>query len=368
MKVKYVDIPLQYQNLKSELLPKIESVLESGHFVFGPLLESLEKRFASHCSTKYAIGVANGTDALFLSLKALGIGTGDEVITAPNSFISTAAAIAHTGAKPVFADVREDFNLDPSKIENAITDKTKAIMPVHLTGRLSDMDPIIDIANKHNLEIIEDSAQAFGAKYNGKMAGSFGITGCFSLHPLKNLNAYGDGGIITTSNDDIYNKLIELRNHGLVNRDECKNWAFNSRLDAIQATIVDSKLDHIGEWNKKIKEIASIYREELQDTVTVPKDKPHEDPVYHTFIIQHNKRNELQQHLLNQGVETKIHYPIPIHLQNAASYLGYKKGDFPVCESQAERILSLPIYPELTMDQVKYVINEIKSFDNNKQV
>jgi len=364
--VKYIDLTLQYNNLKEDLLKSVEKVFETGQFIMGPQVKELETRFAKYCSCKYAVGVANGTDALYLSLKALNIGAGDEVITVPNSFIATAGTIANIGATPVFVDVRNDYNIDPNKIEEKITDKTKAIMPVHLTGRPADMEPIMKTAKKYDLYIIEDAAQAIGATYHGKKVGSFGIAGCFSLHPLKNLNAYGDGGVIITNNFNFYKKIIKLHNHGLKNRNECDFWGFNSRLDSVQAAIVNTKLDHLDEWNEKIKDIAEIYKKQLKDIVEFPEDNDSIKSVHHLFMIQCNRRNKLQNYLLENGIGTKIHYPIPIHLQKPAKKLGYKKGDFPVAESQAHKVLSLPIYPELTSDQVELVTSKIKEFYNKK--
>src|SRR3989344_3265976 len=293
MKVSYSYLKEQFAN-PDAILNDIKKIIMEGDFTLGGELEKFENNFALKVSkTKYAIGVGSGTDALRLSLIALGIGQGDEVITAANTFYATAGAIATTGAKPVFVDVGEDYNINPKLIENAITPKTKAIIPVHLTGRSADMNPIQAIAEKHHLYIIEDAAQAIGAKYFGKIVGNFGITGCFSLHPLKNLNAYGDGGVITTNNDEIYERLIKLRNHGLKNRVECELWGYNSRLDCIQAAIVNIKIKYLDEWNLKIRRIAKIYIENLSGVVKVPFDKPHEMAVYHTFIIQTNKRDEL---------------------------------------------------------------------------
>lgn len=360
--VKYINLPLQYKQLKKELLKNIVTIFETGQFVLGPEVKKLENRFAKYCDCKYAIGVANGTDALFLALKALEIGSGDEVITVPNSFISTAGTIGNIGAKPVFVDIRKDYNIDPEKIEDEITDKTKAILPVHLTGRPADMNPILKIAKKHDLYVVEDAAQAIGATYHGKKVGSFGIAGCFSLHPLKNLNACGDGGMITTNNTDYYETLLKLHNHGLKNRNECDFWGYNSRLDSIQAAIVNTKFDHLEIWNKKIRKLVDLYQEKLHGIVEFPEDKKFEKSVYHLFMIQCDDRNKLQRYLSDNGIETKIHYPIPIHLQKPAKELGYKKGDLPFAEKQSERILSLPIYPELTPDDIKYVTSKIKEF------
>ena len=362
IRVRYVNLPLQYKTIGSEIDEAIKNVLEQGNFILGKEIKEFEDRFAKYCGCKYALGVANGTDALILTMKALGIGKGDEVIPVPNSFISTTASIVHVGAKPVFVDVRDDYNMNPGLIEDAITSHTKVILPVHLTGRPAEMNPILEIAQEHDLYVIEDAAQAVGAKYYEKRVGSFGTAGCFSLHPLKNLNAYGDGGMITINDRELYDKLAKLRNHGLRTRDECELWGYNSRLDTIQAAIVNVKLAHLDEWTKRIREIASFYQKHLSGLVKVPVDKPYEEAVYHTFIIQCDKRDELQKYLLERGIETKIHYPIPIHLQDSAKGFGYKRGEFHVAETQAKRILSLPIYPELTNEQMEMVTNEIRRF------
>lgn len=367
VQVKYVNLPLQYKKIKSDLIERIDGIFKNGQFILGEEVKELEKRFAQYCNCKYALGVGNGTDALFLVMKALDIGVGDEVITVPNSFIATAGAIANTGAKPVFVDVKDDFNINPDLIEEKITDKTKAIIPVHLTGRLADMNSIMEIAKKHDLFVIEDAAQAIGAEYHNKKAGSFGNAGCFSLHPLKNLNASGDAGMITTNDYKLYEKLIKLRNHGLRNRDECDFWGYNSRLDSIQAAIVNIKLNHLNEWNDKIRKLAELYKEKLEGIVRFPEDKKFEKSSYHLFMIECDNRNELQKYLLENGIETKIHYPIPIHLQKPAQKLGYQIGDLPVAELQAQRVLSLPIYPELTSDQIEMVTSKIKEFYNIKQ-
>ena len=366
MQVPYINLGLQNLELKDQLLSEFWKVMESGQFIMGEALTNFEKSFAALAQTKYALGVANGTDALFLSLKAIGVKEGDEVITAPNSFLASASSVALVNAKPVFADVREDFNLDPEKVEKAITPKTKAIIVVHLTGRPAPMDELMAIAKKHNLHIIEDCAQAVTAEYKGKRVGSMGTTGCFSLHPLKNLAASGDGGVITTNDDKVYQYLLIARNHGLKNRDECQFWSYNSRLDNLQAALLNVKLKVLDKWTARRREIAVRYYEALKGLeMIVPKDKPAEKAAYHTFIIQTNFRNKLKEFLMLNGVDTKIHYPIPIHLQEAARYLGYKKGDFPVTEKQVETILSLPVYPELTDEQVDYVTASIVEFSKN---
>lgn len=363
--IKFVNIGAQFNSLRDEILKKVDEVSQSGEFILGKELQQFEKNFASYCNCKYAVGVANGTDALFLVMKALGIGNGDEVITAPNSFLATAGAVVAAGATPVFADVRDDYNIDPNKIEEAITERTKAIIPVHLTGRLADMSTILDIAKRHGVYVIEDAAQAVGASYNGKRTGSFGTAGCFSFHPLKTLNAYGDGGAITTDDTALYEKLMKIRNHGLKNRDECELWGYNSRLDNLQAAILDIKLKHLDKWNMRKRRMAALYRRGLQGikgVLKVPADAPGEEAVYHTFIIQCENRDELQQYLQKQGIETKVHYPIPIHLQKAAVSLGYRKGDFPKAEAITKRILSLPIYPELLDADIETVCSRIIEF------
>jgi dTDP-4-amino-4,6-dideoxygalactose transaminase len=362
MKVPFVNLGLQYQGLKKDILQVFNSMSESGNYVLNSHLQAFEEQFADYCGTKHAIGVGNGTDALFMSFLALGIGHGDEIITAPNSFIATAGAIGTVGAKPVFVDVGDDYNIDPMKIEEAITSKTKAIVPVHLTGRVADMHMISEIAVQHGLPLVEDAAQAVGASYNGRKAGSFGTTGCFSLHPLKNLHVHGDGGMITTDDKGLYNQLLKMRNHGLKNRDECEFWGFNSRLDGIQAAIGSLKLPHLDSWNQRFREIAAHYTLALVDHVNVPTHEKHEEPVYHRYVIRHPQRDALMDHLTKKGVETKINYPVPLHLQEPALAAGYHKGQFPQTEAQAASILSLPLYPELEESQVDYVIESVKSF------
>jgi len=362
MKVPYINLGLQSRDIKTEILESIGNLLDSGMFVLGEEVAKFETSFAGLCETKYAVSVANGTDALILAMKALGIGMGDEVITAPNSFLASASSIALVGATPVFADVEDDMNISPEKIEAAITDKTKAIIPVHLTGRPAKMDEINAIAQKHNLYVIEDAAQAVGAKYKGKSVGSLGDLGAFSLHPLKNLSAAGDGGVITTNDEKLYQWLLKARNHGLKSRDECEFWSLNSRLDEVQAALLNVKLRKLNEWTERRRQIADMYREGLSDLVKVPQERSDEKPVYHTFIIETENRDDLQPYLAEKGIDTKVHYPIPIHLQEAAKNLGYKKGDFPESEKQVEGILSLPVYPELTDEQVNYVIANTREF------
>jgi len=362
MEVPFVNLGLQYQILRDQILSKFDEISKKGDYILGSELEKFEKEFANFCGTKYAIGVGSGSDALSFSMIALGIGKGDEVILPGNSFIATAWTIVNVGAKPVFVDVLDDYNIDPQMIKKAITKKTKAIIPVHLTGRIADMDQIIQIANENNLYVIEDAAQAVGASLNNKKSGSFGITGCFSLHPLKNLHIQGDGGIITTNDTTIYFFVKKLRNHGLKNRDECEFWGYNSRLDNIQAAIARIKLQYIDKWNKRFIEIANIYSKELQKVCLVPTEDSKKVSIYNRYVIQHPSRDKLIDYLKKNNIETRINYPIPLHLQSAAKNLGYKKGDLPNVETQSKLILSLPIYPEIKNNQIYYVIKNIKLF------
>jgi len=360
--VPFVNLNEQHRLIKEALLATIENVFEHSQYILGQEVETFEEKIAKYCGVKYAVGVNSGTDALFLAMKALGIKEGDEVITVPNSFLATTSSIIAANAKPVFVDVSKDMNINSDLIESAITKNTKAILPVHLTGRPAEMKRIMDIAKDNDLYVIEDAAQAIGAEYNGKRVGSFGDINCFSLHPLKNLNACGDGGVITTDDEEIYNKLVQMRNIGLKNRDEADIWGYNSRLDTIQAAILNVKFKYHDERIEKRRRNAKIYNEELKDFVRVPVEKPNEKCVYHTYIIQTDKRDELKSYLETKGIETKIHYPIPIHLQKCAENLRNKVGDFPVAEMQADEILSLPIYPELSEKQLNYITKMIGRF------
>jgi dTDP-4-amino-4,6-dideoxygalactose transaminase len=362
MDVPFVGLQRQFHALHDELAAAFERVGSSGMYIMGEELERFEAQAAAYCGTRHALGVANGSDALFLVLKALGIGPGDEVITCPNSFIATAWVIVAAGAKPVFVDAGEDYNIDVAKLESAITSRTRAIIPVHLTGRPADMDAINAIAARRGLAVLEDAAQAIGARYRSRRVGSLGTAAGFSLHPLKNLGVYGDGGLITTDDTALHERLARLRNHGLRNRDECQVWGFNSRLDPLQAAFAAVKLPRLDGWNERCRQIAAQYREGLQECVWVPRDRPHEEPVYHNFVIQLERRDALIEHLAARGVGTRIHYPIPIHLQECAAHLGYRKGDFPVAERHARTILSLPIYPELTPAEVEHVVGSVRSF------
>lgn len=368
MRVPYVDFPGQFEMQRKEVLEAIERVLSRGDYVLGEEVQTFERRFAELCGVRNAVGVANGTDALMLALRALGIGPGDEVITAPNSFVATAACVALLGARPVFVDVRSDMNMDPDLIEQAVTPRTRTILPVHLTGKCADMGPILEIAKRHRLYVIEDAAQAVAAGYRNQKAGSFGILGCFSLHPLKNLNAVGDAGVITTNDEGLTEKIRMLRNHGLRNRDEVSFWGFNSRLDTIQAAVLNCHLDRLEEITEKKRHVAARYRSLLADWVDCPSESLDERHVYHLFVIQCDQRDQLQNFLEVRGIDAKIHYPIPIHLQECSLGLGYKRGDFPICETQARRILSLPVHHGLTDAQVEYVCESIVDYYRGKKV
>lgn len=362
MSVPYVDLGELNDRHRGELLSAVDRVISSGMYILGEEVETFEAAFARYCGTRFAVGVANGTDALVLAMKALGIGPGDEVITAPNSFLASASSIALTGARPVFADVRDDLNIDPEAVEAAITPSTRAIMPVHLAGRPADLRALNAVAERHGLFVIEDAAQAIGARYDGAAVGSLGTVGCFSLHPLKNLHACGDGGIITTDDAEVHEFLLKARNHGLRNREEAEFWSQNSRLDSLHAAMLGVKLRYLDEETEERRRNAAFYVERLGGLVTVPRDRPEEQSVYQTFMIRADRRDELQAYLAGRGVDSKIHYPIPIHLQPAAADLGYGPGDFPVTERLATEILSLPAHPQLSMAQLEHTAGAVRRF------
>ncbi len=364
IKVPYIDLAGQHARIKDELMSAIETVLLKGQFILGEVLQQFETEFAKLCGVKHAIGVNSGTDALILSLRVLGVGCGDEVITTPNSFVASATAAALLGATPVFVDVSPDYLMDPTKLESAITSKTKAVMPVHLTGKPCEMDKIVSICSRRGVPIVEDCAQAVCAEYHGRPVGSLGKLGCFSLHPLKTLNACGDGGVITTDDDAFAEELKIMRNIGLKTRDDCVMWSGNSRLDNIQAAILLVKLKHLEHWTDKRRQNAAFYFTNLRDTpgILLPIESEGVRSVYHTFVVRVKRRQELQAHLREHGIETVIHYPVPIHLHRAAAKLGHKTGDFPVCEEQANEILSLPVHEGLTSEQLQYVATTIKKF------
>jgi dTDP-4-amino-4,6-dideoxygalactose transaminase len=338
-------------------------VLGSGQYVGGKEVENFEDNIAKFCGVNYAVALNSGTDALMFALLLSGIKKGDEVITPPNSFIASTSTIVHVGATPVFVDVLPDQNLDPSKIEDAITKNTKAIMPVHLTGRMCDMDPIMDIAKRHNLIVIEDAAQAIGSKYKGRYSGSIGNIGCFSTHPLKNLNACGDGGFLTTNDEDIYTQLKALRNQGMVDRNIVNNFGVVSRMDNLQAAILNYRFEKLEDVINKRRQNAQAYYEGLnQKKIFIPREQTYEYNSYHTFVLQTDYRDELKDYLSINGIGSAVHYPVPIHLQPASRKFGYKVGDFPVAEKQSKQILTLPINQSLSSNDLDRIINRINEF------
>lgn len=361
--IPFVDLVAQHAPLKDELLAACQRVFEHGQFILGPEVTQLEDEWAEQCRARHAIGVSNGTDALTLVLEAMGVVEGDEVITPPNSFVASTSAIVHAGATPRFADVGEDLNLDPSAVRSCISRRTRGIIAVHLTGRPADMDAINDIASTHGLFVIEDAAQAMGAAYRGNPVGGLASAACFSLHPLKTAGACGDGGVITTNDADLADRLRRARNHGLSRRQEdCASWGRNARLDTLQAALTLVKLRHLTAWNEQRRSHAASYRRLLPPTVRIPQDRPDDFAVYHTFPIETDRRDQLAEHLEDNGIGHAIHYRLPMHLLPAARHLGYRRGDFPVAERQASRILSLPIHHNLCEDQIRQACEVITAF------
>jgi dTDP-4-amino-4,6-dideoxygalactose transaminase len=363
-RIPYVNLKKQWLDERHELLPIIDKVFESAQFVGGAELDKFEENIAKLCGTKYACGLNSGTDALILALVLSGVRKDDEVITPPNSFIASTAAIVHIGATPVFVDVLPDQNIDPYKIEASITEKTKAIMPVHLTGRMCDMDPIMDIAQKYGLAVIEDAAQSVGSKYKGKPSGSIGDVGCFSTHPLKNLNACGDAGFLTTNDENIYIQSKKFRNHGMANRNIVNQFGTVSRMDNLQAAILNYRLTKLDKVTQQRRTNAKAYLEGINmNGMFIPEEKVDEFNTYHTFVVQTEHRDKLMEYLSLNGIATTIHYPVPIHLQPASKKLGYKTGDFPITENQSKEILTLPVNQYLTKIDLEYVISVINQFE-----
>jgi len=362
MTVPVLDLKAQYASIQSEIDSAMHAVVESTEFVLGPTVKRFEQRVAEYCECGHGIGVASGTDALLLSLLAAGVGEGDEVITTPFTFVATANTISRAGATPVFVDVEPDtLNLAVDQIEAAITPRTKAIVPVHLFGQPADLGPIMDIAQRHNLVVVEDSAQAVGATYEGKRVSSFGIAGCLSFYPTKNLGAYGDGGMVVTSNPDVAEKVDILRRHGGKVKYHADVVGFNSRLDALQAALLDAKLNHLDTWNARRREVAGTYHRLLAGLpLETPVERPNVTHVYHQYTIQTDRRDELAAHLKSRGIGTMIYYPVPLHKQNL--YAGQVSGSFPVAERAAQRVLSLPMFPELTEAQQEEVAGAIRDF------
>lgn len=363
--INVLDLKAQYLALKTELDRAVLDVMASGHFILGENVQALEKEIAAYCGCQYGIGVASGTDALRLAFAALDIGPGDEVITTPFTFIATANTISRAGARPVFVDIEpRTYNLDPAKIEAAITERTKAIVPVHLYGQPADMDPIMAIARRHGLKVVEDSAQAIGAVYHGRRIGSFGDVSCLSFYPTKNLGAYGDGGMVTTNDAEIADKVDILRRHGGKRRYYHEVLGFNSRLDEIQAAILRVKLPHLDRWEERRREIARHYDNLLADVpeVVTPFVLPGVQHVYHQYTIRARSRDDLAKYLQEQGIGSMIYYPLPLHLQKMYDSLGYAEGDLPESERAAREVLSLPMYPELGEEQIERIAGAIRSF------
>jgi dTDP-4-amino-4,6-dideoxygalactose transaminase len=375
MKVPLLDLKEQYASIKEEILTVAEKIFESQHFILGPRVEALEKDIAGYCFSKHALGVSSGTDALLISLMAADIGSQHTVITTPYTFFATAGSIFRVGARPIFVDIDPDtYNISPQALENVIDSMTenelarlKAVLPVHLYGQCADMDPILKIAKEYHLVVIEDAAQAIGAEYRGQRAGSMGDLGCFSFFPSKNLGAFGDGGMVTTDSDELHDKLRILRVHGSHPKYYHKLAGGNFRLDAFQAAVVSVKLKHLDTWTKARQENARKYRElfadaRIDDVIQLPVEKE-DRHIYNQFVIcVTDKRDELRQFLNEMGVGTEIYYPVPMHLQECFLHLNYKRGDFPVAEHAALHTLALPVYPELSDDQLAYVVEKIAAF------
>ena len=365
-RIPYVNLKAQWEEEKDDLLPIIEKVLSHGQYVFGDELDKFEENIAKLCGVKYATGLNSGTDALIFALHLSGIGKGDEVITPPNSFIASTSAIIQAGATPVFVDVLPDQNIDPSKIEEAITKNTKAIMPVHLTGRICDMESIMDIAVRNNLVVIEDAAQAIGSQYKGQSSGSIGHIGCFSTHPLKNLNACGDAGFLTTNDENIYNQSKALRNHGMANRNVVNQFGTVSRMDNLQAAILNYRLSKLDYVTQRRRDNAEIYFDEINMVdMHIPEENTDEYNTYHTFVVQTEHRDKFKEYLFSNGIDTAIHYPIPIHLQPASKILGYKEGDFHITEKQSKQILTLPINQFLSEVELERIVSVINQFEKD---
>lgn len=362
--IPLVDIIRQGKKLRPQILDSIQKIIEKGDFILGEDVGLFEEEFADYCGVENAIGVASGTDAIQLALRALEIGEGDEVIVQANTFISTVLPIIYVGAKPVLVDINpQTYNIDVSEIEKKITNRTKAIFPVHLYGQVAEMDKISEIARRHNLFVIEDACQAHGATFKGKKAGSFGDIACFSFYPGKNLGAYGDGGAVVTNNKELADKVRILRNIGQKSKYHHSVKGYNSRLDTIQAAILRIKLPNLDGWNNERREIA---REFTKDLSSLPVNTPIEGPGsianYHLYVVRASKRDALLEHLHAKQIYAGVHYPFPIHLHEALKDLGHKKGDFPISEKYSEEIISLPIFPELTKEEIGIIIDELRKF------
>ena len=363
--VPFVDLKAQYQTIKSEIEAAISRVVESGRYILGPEVEKFEKDFAKYVGARFCVGVNSGTAALQLALMATGVGATDEVIVPANTFFATAETVSTAGARPVFVDADSvAYTIDVSKIENAITPRTRAIIPVHLYGQPADLDPVFEIARRHNLSVIEDAAQAHGAEYKGRRVGALGDVGCFSFYPAKNLGAYGDAGAIVTDDDMVARRLRLLRDHGSDRKYYHEIVGYNFRLETLQAAVLAVKLRHLESWTRLRRRHAAQYHELLKtSSLVLPRELEYARHVYHLYVVQSDRRDELQRKLAAAGVQTGIHYPVPIHLQPAYSSLGYRAGDFPETEKQSQRVLSLPMFAELTDEQINLVAEALKQLE-----
>ncbi len=363
MRVPLLDLTRQYASIKDKIDDAIQRVLDHGRFIMGPELKEFESNLADYCAVKNGIGVASGTDALLLSLRALGVGPGDEVITSTFTFFSTAGVISRLGARPVFVDIDpRTFNLDPENVAGAITKKTRVVVPVHLYGQIAEMDEISAIAGKHNLAIVEDAAQAIGAVYKGKKAGSFGRTACFSFFPSKNLGAYGDAGFIATDDDDLADLIRKLRVHGAKPKYYHSLIGYNSRLDTVQAAVLMVKLKYLPDWHEARRERAARYDDMLKNVqqIATPLVHGHNYHIYHQYTLIAEDRDGLKDFLKTREIGIDTYYPLPLHLQDCYSDLGYRRGDLPVSERLSEKVISLPIFPELTNEEQDFVVESIK--------
>jgi len=365
MRVPFLDLKAQYASIQYEIADALQQVLDRTAFAGGPFVEKFEKDFASFCQCNFAVGVNSGTTALWMALLGLAVGPGDEVITVPNTFIATAEAISFCGAKPVFVDIDEKtYNMNPDLLEAAITPKTRAVIPVHLFGQMADMDPILEIARSAGLFVIEDAAQAHGAEYKGRRAGSIGDVGCFSFYPAKNLGAYGEAGAIVTNNADLAEKMRMFRDHGQRKKYYHSMVGWNARMDGLQAAVLTVKLKYLSTWNEARRKNAQLYNELLSatDNIITPVEADYVKHIYHIYAVRAKNRDALISALAEKDISCGIHYPVPIHLQQAYEFLGYGKGDFPVAEKCANELLSLPIFAELSQEQIKKVSGEIKQY------
>ena len=363
--IPFVDLAAEHRSIAVEVGRAVADVLADCRFILGPQVEEFERAFAAFTGVEHAVGVSSGLDALRLALLALDVGPGDEVILPANTYVATALAVSAVGARPVLADCDpRTYLLDPAGVEAAITTRTRAVIPVHLTGQAAEMDPLLELAARHGLHVVEDAAQAHGAAYKGHHCGSVGTVGCFSFYPSKNLGAYGDGGMVTTDDADLARRVRRLRNYGQVARNHHVEKGLNARLDTIQAAILLVKLAHLPAWNRARAAHAALYRDLLAglDGLTFQQRAPWSTHVHHLLVVVSDDRDALRDHLAAAGVQTGIHYPVPIHLQPAYADLGYRQGAFPNAEYLAERILSLPIYPQLTPGQIAYVAGKVRGF------